>query len=832
VPKQQLLLVDADPRSVRVLEVSLKNEGFNVTTAADGVDALAKLEFATPDLILSDTRLPGMDGYDFVRKLKAQPRLSAIPVVFLTSQKSIEDKIRGLELGVEDYLTKPIFVRELITRVNMLLARRTQERIATAGPATSRTRFSGSLEDMGVVDLMQTVDVSRKSGLATISNGNVDAEIWFRDGKVIDAELGRLRGEEAIYRTLIWTHGTFEVEFRPVDRQDIVPTSTQGLLMEGMRRVDEWGRLSEQLPSMEVVFEVDRETLVERLAEIPDELDGILKLLDGRRSLMDVIDESPFDDLSTLSVISKLYFEGLLIPHEPTSSSLAEEVVPSIEHESHPRSSEGGEPVVPDPAHRDLGRPSNRPTAPGVVDEGQGGTLLGMTAPRAIEEPAPPRAPVGSPAHAPMASDTLGHTVMGFAPPHPGTPVGRPEPEREQEPFALEARARLPAIEGDAPTEHAPLGTPPPNAPSVAEGAFPPVPDRGAEPHHTNFARTFSDGSRAYDAPAFPGGNPGPAPVPAAPVDRRSSSPGAIALNPYIGSAPPEGVVVEPVAEAEGVNVPSAVVNRFDPSATLVSNRQSPLHASDSEDSPSSRAVASVDEESFFDDDEPSDDEYPDDEDPDDETDDETDDDGFGALLESPERRARRRRNMYVVSAVLALVGAVLAFGAVRTWVAEDSSSEGRLEAEPQAPGSTAGGAGVVAAAAGEARPQAPSSDEAPSAAEGPSAGSGAAVDTPTASPAAPTPPAPPAPEAPAPVAPAPVPAAAPPAPSPASAPSPAPTPSPRPAPAALPSPRPALPSAAPPPRPAPSPVPAPAPFPAPSPPSAEKPPTAAFPVD
>jgi len=195
VAKQQLLLVDGDPRSVRVLEVSLKNAGFNVTTASDSADAIAKLEYAAPDLILTDTRHPGIDGYEMVLKLKAQPEHAGIPIVFLTSQKSIEDKIRGLELGVEDYLIKPIFVRELITRVHMLLARRTQERIAT-GPA-SRTRFAGSLEDMGVVDLLQTIEVSRKSGVARINQGKRQATVYFRDGKLVDAEIGKLRGEEA-----------------------------------------------------------------------------------------------------------------------------------------------------------------------------------------------------------------------------------------------------------------------------------------------------------------------------------------------------------------------------------------------------------------------------------------------------------------------------------------------------------------------------------------------------------------------------------------------------------------------------------------------------------
>src|SRR6185503_18949645 len=138
----------------------------------DGEDALAKVEVSTPDLVLSDTRLPKLDGFGLVRRLKDHPTRAAIPIVLLTSQKSIEDKIRGLELGVEDYLTKPIFIRELIARVRVLLARRTREGIATrAHPTTGRTRFSGSIADMNVVDLLQTFEVSRKSGIVHLING-------------------------------------------------------------------------------------------------------------------------------------------------------------------------------------------------------------------------------------------------------------------------------------------------------------------------------------------------------------------------------------------------------------------------------------------------------------------------------------------------------------------------------------------------------------------------------------------------------------------------------------------------------------------------------------
>lgn len=263
-------------------------------------------------MILSDTRLPGKDGFGLVATLKSRPKWADIPVLFLSSDLSVESKVRGLELGVEDYLTKPVYIREILTRVNLVMQRKEREGLGR----TSKTRFSGSLSDMGLVDLLQTIDVSRKSGVLQLSSGERRGAIYFNEGRVIDAEFEALTGEAAIYRFLVWSEGQFELDFRDVRRDDKISISTQGLLMEGMRRLDEWGRLQEQLPSMGTVFDVSHEELSLRLAEIPDEINEVLRLFDGRRTLAEVLDQSNGDDLATLSAISKLYFEGFILPRE------------------------------------------------------------------------------------------------------------------------------------------------------------------------------------------------------------------------------------------------------------------------------------------------------------------------------------------------------------------------------------------------------------------------------------------------------------------------------------------------------------------------------------
>src|SRR5579864_8936714 len=199
VAKQHLLLVDSDAKSLRVMEVSLKKAGFSVTTAVHGKDALEKVHISPPDLVLSDTKMPEMDGFDLCKTLKSDEKFKYIPFVFLTNQKSVEFKVKGLEMGGEDYLTKPIYIKEIVTRVRMIL-----QKAEAGGIERKETKagFTGQLSDMGVVDLVQTFEIGRKTGTISIIEGERVGVIYFRDGKVVDAELGRVRGENAFYRLL------------------------------------------------------------------------------------------------------------------------------------------------------------------------------------------------------------------------------------------------------------------------------------------------------------------------------------------------------------------------------------------------------------------------------------------------------------------------------------------------------------------------------------------------------------------------------------------------------------------------------------------------------
>jgi DNA-binding NarL/FixJ family response regulator len=131
MPKR-LLIVDDEPHLLRALEALLGAEGFEVTTARSGAEALVKLAQGLPDLIISDIRMPGTSGYELARQLRDSPRTALVPIVFLTAKGESEDRIEGFRAGVDAYFTKPFIPGELLAVVNNILSRveRTHAQIA------------------------------------------------------------------------------------------------------------------------------------------------------------------------------------------------------------------------------------------------------------------------------------------------------------------------------------------------------------------------------------------------------------------------------------------------------------------------------------------------------------------------------------------------------------------------------------------------------------------------------------------------------------------------------------------------------------------------------
>jgi CheY-like chemotaxis protein len=303
---QTILVVEGDESTRRILDLSLRHAGFAVRVASNAEEGGKRLA-DRPDLVIVAADDP--EGLDFCRRAKQADAMA--PAVVLVLDPNVENKRRGLEAGADDFVARPIYVQEVVARSRALLQRRDRERLELS--AHDNERFLSTIEDLPLVDLLRAIAANQKSGVALVmGGGGARGELYFRQGRVVDAEVGRLSGRDAVYRLFCWSSGSLAVEWKSIRRKDTIEMPTHELLMEGLRRVDEWRRLLTGVPPLETIFEVDYRLLAERLADIPDEVNRILRLFDGVRTFVQVIDDCGLPDLDAVAAIGKLYRERII----------------------------------------------------------------------------------------------------------------------------------------------------------------------------------------------------------------------------------------------------------------------------------------------------------------------------------------------------------------------------------------------------------------------------------------------------------------------------------------------------------------------------------------
>jgi CheY-like chemotaxis protein len=231
----KLLLVDDNPMVLGMLRKALAPLA-NVTTASDAADALLKAVDDLPDLLVTDYRMPGMDGRQLVDRLKSRPATSGISVVMLASKADITDSLSHHE-PVDDLVEKPFFLREATQKIKRVIDKIALEKMAKTAPSDGVIR--GNLSQMNVIDLVQSVEMGRKSCSMVFTNEKEKCEVYFAEGQAVHAAYGSLTGDKAVFKVLRWTNGNFEINFEGKTKEQTTTLNTQGLLMEGLRLLDE-----------------------------------------------------------------------------------------------------------------------------------------------------------------------------------------------------------------------------------------------------------------------------------------------------------------------------------------------------------------------------------------------------------------------------------------------------------------------------------------------------------------------------------------------------------------------------------------------------------------
>ena len=242
-----VLIADEDAAFRKFMAMPLAAQGFTIWEAVDGAEAWNLAVEHRPWLILADSGLPEMDGFEFCRRVRAHTLISHTPFLFVSKSDTYKERARAQQVGSDEFLTKQTSIRELLMRMQLVMTRysdlgaagrqgRTDE--GTAAPSGA---LEGRLEVFGAPGVLQICNQGRLTGIFTARSEekNLMAVFGFRDGDIISAAAADEGGPEAVYAFLGWTSGSFK--FAPSDPGEGAPIaqSVEHLLLEGCRLLDE-----------------------------------------------------------------------------------------------------------------------------------------------------------------------------------------------------------------------------------------------------------------------------------------------------------------------------------------------------------------------------------------------------------------------------------------------------------------------------------------------------------------------------------------------------------------------------------------------------------------
>lgn len=238
----RVLLVDDNPMILALLGQAIAPfaavEGFS-----DAAEALLRAVEEAPDLVISDFGMPGLNGKQLVEKIRSRAATAKLPVILVATRSDINEQLRSMQDGVEDFIEKPFFIKEAAARIKRVVDKISLEKMAREAPGESIVR--GNLQQMNTMDLFQSLELGHKTCRLSLSNNGERCDMYFSDGQINHSQYGSLRGDEAVYKVLTWTDGHFEIDFSGSSPEQTITRSTQGLLMEGLRLLDEANRDAE-----------------------------------------------------------------------------------------------------------------------------------------------------------------------------------------------------------------------------------------------------------------------------------------------------------------------------------------------------------------------------------------------------------------------------------------------------------------------------------------------------------------------------------------------------------------------------------------------------------
>jgi DNA-binding response OmpR family regulator len=312
VRRRRLLAVDDNRLILRVIRDFFVPKGWEVTTAENVAVARRALRGAAPDVIVSDILMPEVDGWTFFEDVRKREETASVPFVFLTVERDLPKRLRGLHLGADDYMTKPFAVEELYARIVRLLAR--SAALKNAGSDGSEALLAGSVAHLAISDLLQILALNAKDGTVRLHRQDGDGRIEFVGGRIVDAQVGSAHGTKALFRMLSWADATFRVMAREGEvAETTITAATATVLMEGLVSLDDWARWRELLPGPQSRIELaaDARSRLHGIALRPVEFDLLARSKTGI-TVARALEDSPHPDAAVAEAICSLLARGVV----------------------------------------------------------------------------------------------------------------------------------------------------------------------------------------------------------------------------------------------------------------------------------------------------------------------------------------------------------------------------------------------------------------------------------------------------------------------------------------------------------------------------------------
>ncbi len=316
---KRVLVVDDSQLIRQVLADALTAKGFQVDTAENGSDALRKIGRQRPDLVVTDILMPVMDGWALCEAIRRAEPTHELPFIFLTTERDVPKRIKGLEIGADDYICKPFSKEEVVARVESVMRRvarsggRGKRKVGKAPQAQpAPIHLAGHSEQLAIPDVIQVLSLNKRSGTLHIRGRSV-GRIFFREGKILNAETRSLKGRKALFRIVTWPEALFEFEPGEPERpaEPALEGSTSSVLMEGFKQLDELHQLAKRLPKLDERLRATRRKESE-LGVLSTMQRIILRAAAGGATLEEIIDAVPDDDLVAYAFIDELIGRGAL----------------------------------------------------------------------------------------------------------------------------------------------------------------------------------------------------------------------------------------------------------------------------------------------------------------------------------------------------------------------------------------------------------------------------------------------------------------------------------------------------------------------------------------